>query len=64
VWKISAAPGQAVKAGDPLVIIESMKMELPVLSPSDGVVSEVRCTEGRAVAVAQTLVIVRTGSDV
>jgi urea carboxylase len=59
VWKIAAALGQAVKAGDTLVTVESMKMELPVTAPMDGVVSQVRCTEGRAVAVAQTLVVLR-----
>jgi urea carboxylase len=57
VWKIAAALGQAVKAGDTLVTVESMKMELPVTAPVDGVVRQVRCAEGRAVTVAQTLVV-------
>jgi urea carboxylase len=52
--------GQRVKAGDILVTVESMKMELPVTAPVDGVVSQVRCAEGRAVTVAQTLVILST----
>jgi urea carboxylase len=60
VWKISAALGQSVKAGDVLVTVESMKMELPVTAPVDGVVSQVRCAEGRAVTVAQTLVVLST----
>jgi urea carboxylase len=59
VWKISSAPGQSVKAGDTLVLVESMKMELPVTAPVDGVVTQLRCTEGRAVLVAQTLLILR-----
>jgi urea carboxylase len=59
VWKIAAAVGQAVKAGDALVTVESMKMELPVTAPMDGTVSELRCTEGRAINVAQTLVVLR-----
>jgi urea carboxylase len=59
VWKISSAPGQSVKAGDTLVLIESMKMELPVTAPLDGVVTQLRCVEGRAVLTAQTLVILR-----
>jgi urea carboxylase len=57
VWKIAAVLGQAVKAGDTLVTVESMKMELPVTAPMDGVVRQVRCAEGRAVTVAQTLVV-------
>ena len=59
VWKIAAAPGQIVKAGDVLVLVESMKMELPITAPMDGVVTQLRCAEGRAVLVAQTLVIIR-----
>jgi urea carboxylase len=59
VWRIASAPGQTVKAGDTLVLIESMKMELPVTAPMDGVVEQLRCTEGRSVLVAQTLVILR-----
>jgi urea carboxylase len=57
VWKIGAVVGQSVKAGDTLVTVESMKMELPVTAPMDGVVSQVRCAEGRAIVVAQTLVV-------
>jgi urea carboxylase len=60
IWKISAALGQSVKAGDILVTVESMKMELPVTAPVDGLVSQVRCAEGRAVTVAQTLVVLST----
>jgi urea carboxylase len=59
VWKIASAAGQRVKAGDTLLLVETMKMELPVTAPVDGVVMQVRCTEGRAVLRAQTLVIVR-----
>jgi urea carboxylase len=60
VWKIAAVPGQAVKAGDTLVTVESMKMEMPVTAPVDGIVSQVRCAEGRAVTVAQTLVVLKS----
>jgi urea carboxylase len=58
VWRIPSAPGQRVKAGDTLVLVESMKMEVPVTAPFDGVVTELRCAEGRAVLFAQTLVVV------
>jgi urea carboxylase len=59
IWKIASKPGQSVKAGDTLVLVESMKMELPVTAPMDGVITQLRCSEGRAVTVAQTLLIMR-----
>jgi urea carboxylase len=59
IWKVASSLGQSVKAGDTLVLVESMKMELPVTAPVDGVITQLRCTEGRAVAVAQTLLIMR-----
>lgn len=46
VWKVTAAPGTRVAAGDPVVIMESMKMEIPVESPADGTVTEVLVAEG------------------
>ncbi len=57
VWRISAPRGQSVKAGDTLLLVESMKMEVAVTAPVDGKVSEVRCAEGHAVLFAQTVVI-------
>ncbi len=57
VWRISASQGQRVKAGDTLVLVESMKMEVAVTAPVDGKVSEVRCAEGHAVLFAQTVMI-------
>ena len=63
VWKIASAPGQNVKAGDTLVLVESMKMELPVTAPLDGVVTQLRCVEGRAVLTAQILVIMRPHAE-
>jgi urea carboxylase len=62
VWKIAIGVGERVKAGDTLVTVESMKMELPVTAPVDAVVRQVRCAEGRAIAVAQTLVVLGTGN--
>ncbi|BAI75052.1 urea carboxylase (plasmid) [Azospirillum sp. B510] len=57
VWKIAARPGSAVKAGDPLLIVESMKMEIPVAAPMAGTVAEIRCAEGQAVTLGQTLAV-------
>jgi acetyl-CoA carboxylase biotin carboxyl carrier protein len=50
VWKVEVAVGQSVAAGDALVIVESMKMEIPVESPSAGTVSEIRVAVGERIA--------------
>ncbi len=57
IWKINVAPGQRVSAGDTLVIVESMKMEMAVTALEAGVVREVRCSEGRPVSLGQTLIV-------
>jgi acetyl-CoA carboxylase biotin carboxyl carrier protein len=49
VWKVVAAPGDDVDDGDTLVILESMKMEIPVLAESAGVVAEIAVNEGDVV---------------
>jgi len=59
VWKIECQVGQEIEEGDTLVILESMKMEIPVTAPNDGVVTEVRVApedkvqEGDVVAVLE-----------
>lgn len=57
VWKIEVGKGARVNEGDLLVVVESMKMEMAVHAPQSGIVSEVRCAEGRAVALGQTLIV-------
>jgi acetyl-CoA carboxylase biotin carboxyl carrier protein len=49
VWKVVAAAGDPVSDGDTLVILESMKMEIPVLAESDGTVVELAVSEGDVV---------------
>jgi len=49
VWKIVVAEGDTVEDGDTLVILESMKMEIPVVAESAGTVTEVRVHEGEVV---------------
>ena len=49
VLKIAASVGQAVKAGDNIVILESMKMEIPVVAPQDGTVASIDVAVGAAV---------------
>ena len=46
IFKIEAGVGQAVKAGDPVVILEAMKMEIPVVAPSDGTVASIDVSVG------------------
>jgi biotin carboxyl carrier protein len=46
VWKIQVAVGETVAQGDVLVILESMKMEIPVEAPKGGTVLEIRVAEG------------------
>ena len=46
VWKIVAAVGQAVGEDEPILILESMKMEIPVLAPEPGKVKEILVAEG------------------
>jgi oxaloacetate decarboxylase alpha subunit len=55
IYKIMASPGQVVKAGDVIVVLEAMKMETEVRSPADGTVSEVLVKEGDAVQVGDIL---------
>jgi biotin carboxyl carrier protein len=46
VWKVLVSPGSRVQAGDTLVILESMKMEIPVLTERTGTVQDLHVTEG------------------
>jgi acetyl-CoA carboxylase biotin carboxyl carrier protein len=57
VWKIEVQVGDNVQEGDALVILESMKMEMPVEAEDPGVVKEIRCSEGQSVSEGDTLVV-------
>ena len=57
VWKIECAVGEQVVEGDTVVILESMKMEMPVEAEDAGVVREILCEEGQAVNEGDTLVV-------
>ncbi len=56
VWKVEVAVGQAVAEGDTLVIVESMKMEIPISAPASGVVTEILMAEGEPVADDQVVI--------
>ncbi|HET7547621.1 MAG TPA: biotin/lipoyl-binding carrier protein [Usitatibacter sp.] len=60
VWKIVKRPGDAVEEEDSLMILESMKMEIPVLAEAKGTVKEIRVKENDAVAEGQVLAVIET----
>ena len=49
--------GESVSAGQPVIVVEAMKMENELKSPRDGIVQEVRAGEGQAIEAGQTLVV-------
>ena len=57
VLEVVASPGDVVEPTDPLVILESMKMEIPVLAENGGTVAEIRVTEGDVVQEGDVLVV-------
>ena len=57
VWKIECQVGQEVDEGDTLVILESMKMEMPVEAEDEGKVSQIVVEEGQSVSEGDTLVV-------
>jgi acetyl-CoA carboxylase biotin carboxyl carrier protein len=57
VWKIEVAIGDAIEEGDTVVILESMKMEMPVEAEDDGTVKEILVAEGQSVSEGDPLVV-------
>jgi acetyl-CoA carboxylase biotin carboxyl carrier protein len=57
VWKIEVKVGDAVDEGDTVVILESMKMEMPVEAEEPGTVTEILCEEGQAVNEGDPLLV-------
>ena len=57
VWKVEVAVGDQVDEGDTVVILESMKMEMPVEAEDPGTVTEIRCEEGQSVQEGDVLVV-------
>ena len=58
VWKVVAGQGDAVEDGDTLVILESMKMEIPVLAESAGTLTELRVQEGQVVQEGDVIAVI------
>ncbi len=57
VFQITAKAGETVAAGDPVIVLESMKMEIPVEAPRDGTVKEIRVEEGQTVQEGETVAV-------
>jgi biotin carboxyl carrier protein len=57
VWKIEVAAGQQVSAGDTLIVLEAMKMEIPVTAPRGGVVAAILVAEKQMVAEGEALAV-------
>ena len=60
VWKVEVAPGQRVAKGDTLVVIESMKMEIPIVADTEGVVTAIKVEEGAPVNEGSTVAILES----
>lgn len=60
VWKIEAQVGQTVEQDDVILIVESMKMEIPVTAPSKGKIVEIKVAEGELINDQQVLVILES----
>ncbi|HXJ01513.1 MAG TPA: urea carboxylase, partial [Micropepsaceae bacterium] len=58
VWKITVAAGAAVVEGETLIIVETMKMEIPVPAPASGILRELRCQPGQTVKPGQVLALI------
>src|SRR3990167_5245365 len=57
VWKIKTKPGDRIEVDGEIMILESMKMEIPVLSPKAGIIREIRVSEGEAIGEGQLVAI-------
>ena len=58
LWKIVVAVGQAVEEDDTLMVLESMKMEIPITTPISGTVAQILVAEGEVVQEGQTVAII------
>ena len=58
LWKVVTEVGQQVEEDDTLMILESMKMEIPITTPVGGTVAEIRVSEGQVVQEGQTVAVV------
>ena len=60
VWKVVAEVGAAVSAGEELLILESMKMEIPVVAPETGTLAALNVNEGDSISEGDVLAVIET----
>lgn len=60
IWKVESTVGQLVNRGDPILIVESMKMEIPLDAPQPGVVREIYVADGETVGEGQVVAVIET----
>ncbi|GAA0835443.1 MULTISPECIES: biotin/lipoyl-binding carrier protein [Streptosporangium] len=58
VWKVLVAEGDTVEDGDTLLILESMKMEIPVLTEDDGVIAKLQVAEGDVIQEGDLIAVI------
>jgi biotin carboxyl carrier protein len=58
VWKILKNPGEVVEEEEPVILLESMKMEIPVMAPRTGTIAEIRVAEGEMVAEGDVVAVI------
>jgi len=58
VFQVTTKPGDAVAAGDPVIVLESMKMEIRIAAPRAGKVREIRVAEGQTVQEGDTVAVI------
>jgi acetyl-CoA carboxylase biotin carboxyl carrier protein len=58
VFQITSKAGDSLAAGDPVIVLESMKMEIPVEAPRAGVVREIKVAEGQTVQEGDTIAVI------
>lgn len=61
VWKILKKPGEPVAEGDEIMLIESMKMEIPIVAEQGGTIAEVLVAEGEAVTEGHAVATIAAG---
>ena len=61
VWKVVATEGQQIEAGDTVVILESMKMEIPVLAEDPGTLSKINVAEGDVIQEGDLIAVIDRG---